>query len=283
MFVDYPGFNLRMAKALRKAGYQGKIVHYVCPTIWAHGAKRKQVLEKNHDLLLCIFPFEPPLFSDSQLQVRYVGHPLAEEIPEPDHKERRQDLVALFPGSRLGEIRNNLGEMLEACRSLPSHYQFAVSVANDEVAQLVHEIQAEKGFEGSLVYPDGKKQLMESAHIALACSGTVTIETALYELPTVVGYSVTFLNALIARFILNPSLRFFCIVNILANKEIFPEHYHKSFTSEEMSKSLQTLAQAPEHQECRSQCKEIRKLFGSMHGGVEAARAIKELLHDGPH
>ncbi len=109
ILIDYPGFNLRLAKSLRKKGYQGKIVHYVCPTVWAWGKGRIKTLSENLDLLLTIFPFEPPLFASTGLKTVFVGHPLIEKIQQhqydADWKSKigmpaQGNLLALFPGSR---------------------------------------------------------------------------------------------------------------------------------------------------------------------------------------
>ena len=106
LLIDYPGFHLRLAESLKKKGYQGKIIHYICPTVWAWGKKRIFQMAKNLDLLLTIFPFEPQYFSKTNLPVRYVGHPLISQM-QPTILERKK-ILALFPGSREAQIEKNL-------------------------------------------------------------------------------------------------------------------------------------------------------------------------------
>jgi len=100
--IDYPGFNLRLARTLRKKGFKGKICHYVCPSVWAWGKKRIGLMAKNLDLLLSILPFEQPLFAKTNLTVEYVGHPLVQKISVQENPDLQ--LIAFFPGSRTKEI-----------------------------------------------------------------------------------------------------------------------------------------------------------------------------------
>lgn len=127
ILVDYPGFNLRLAKSLRKKGFQGKIIQYICPTVWAHGKNRISLLATYYDLLLTIFPFEKNYFSHTSLKVEYIGNPLVETIrtyPYQDDWQTKIGLpthhewIALFPGSRLGEITKHLPQQLLAAEEL---------------------------------------------------------------------------------------------------------------------------------------------------------------------
>ena len=122
ILIDYPGFNLRLARALRQQGYGGKIIQYICPSVWAHGKQRIETLSLHYDLLLTIYPFESTYFEQSLLPVKYVGNPLEENIrtysyqenwKETLHLPSSEHLIALFPGSRLGEIKKHVPMQLK--------------------------------------------------------------------------------------------------------------------------------------------------------------------------
>ena len=294
ILIDYPGFNLRLAKSLRKRGFKGKIVQYVCPSIWVHGAHRKTTLVNTLDLLLCIFPFEPKLFSDSKLDARYVGHPILTAISqharsqnwlESHHLSENKKLIALFPGSRFSEIKGNLPVMLDVCTQLANSddiYSFALSVANEHTRELLESIVKEKGWEEQITLVSSKEKfgLMEHAYAALACCGTVTLELAMHEIPTVVSYPVSWINAQFVRFIIRPQVPFYCSVNIVAKKEIYREHMYRDLTVESIFKSFSDLLKEENYNKCKNDCKLILDSFGIKLGSHEAAKALCEVVHE---
>ncbi|MBU6446056.1 MAG: lipid-A-disaccharide synthase, partial [Verrucomicrobia bacterium] len=117
--IDYPGLHLRLERSLRKKGYTGKLIHFICPTVWAWGKKRIPLMAQNLDLLLTLFPFEKSCFTGTTLNVQYVGHPLA--LPIAQFKPAGQfsgKILGLFPGSRKTEIERNLPLQLKIARKL---------------------------------------------------------------------------------------------------------------------------------------------------------------------
>lgn len=152
IFIDYPGFNLRMAKSLRKHGYRGKLIQYIAPTFWAWGRSRVRQMTETLDLLLTIYPFENKTFENSKLNVRYVGNPVQESIR--DHHYNKQwaeilgirdlsHLIALFPGSRSSEVRRNLPIQLGAAELYKKAHpeaSFAISCAHHDIMPMMHEI-----------------------------------------------------------------------------------------------------------------------------------------------
>jgi lipid-A-disaccharide synthase len=130
------------------------LIHYIAPTVWAWGKGRIKKMEKTLDLLLTIYPFEPPLFSASSLDVKFVGHPLMQKLQvEKKHldwkplfgMDESATLIALFPGSREGEIKRNLPPMLEAIKLLPESMSFALSLSSEQDRALVEEEVAKHG------------------------------------------------------------------------------------------------------------------------------------------
>lgn len=257
ILIDYPGFNLRLAKSLRSKGFKGKIIQYIAPTVWAHGKERIQTLTKNYDLLLTILPFEATLFSHTSLKTTYIGHPLVNIIrSHPYQKEwfkscglsSKNHLIALFPGSRKSEITLHLPEQLEAIIPLIKEYPylcFVICCAQDTFSDEIKKMIKEKGLILNknifIVSSSYRYELMKDAHAALSKSGTVALELALHQTPSVIHYHMTRLNYWLAKYFLKVDLPYYCLVNILGNQLIFPEFIEKQGSSEELSQSLEAL------------------------------------------
>ncbi len=271
--IDFPDFHLFLARSLRKKGYRGKLIHYVSPSVWAWRKGRIQTLERHYDLLITLFPFEEAVYRGSRLPLSYVGHPLATEIEAPH--EMREKLIALFPGSRGSVIERNLPLQLEAAALfLQKHpeYRLAVSVARKELSELVerlistHDLHLEK---------ESPRNLMRRASAALATSGTVTLECALSGCPTVVTYPVTGVNYLLGRYLFRILLPYYCIVNIIAEKGLFPEFIGPKLEAKPIAEAL--AEQLNKREKIIEESKELqRALTGS--GPRGAARAILHLL-----
>jgi lipid-A-disaccharide synthase len=140
VLIDYPDFNMLLAKSLRKKGYRGKMIHYVCPSIWAWRRKRIYSLAKTLDRLLAILPFEANCFVTTKLPVTYVGHPLVSVVDRYEYASGcnfPKPLVAIFPGSRRHEIALNLPLQLAAAKQLGPNYTIAVSVARPDLKRLI--------------------------------------------------------------------------------------------------------------------------------------------------
>lgn len=286
--IDYPGFNLRMAKHLKKRGFKGKLVHFICPSVWAWGKKRIPLMATNLDLLLSILPFEKEIFANTPLQVTFVGHPLSERIktytykipPIPSDKK----IIALFPGSRKKEIERNLCLQLDACRHLLTKHtdlHVALSVSDERFLPYIQKIVQEKGWakeEISLVPAEYSYELMKSAFLAIAKSGTVTLELAMHRVPTVVVYAVSRLDKIIAYDILRIRLPFYCLVNIIAQKEIFPELIGPRFTLENLTQKAEQLLTEPVRSATQSACDQLIRELSGRETSKEAAAAILKII-----
>ncbi|MCH9703963.1 MAG: lipid-A-disaccharide synthase, partial [Chlamydiae bacterium] len=218
ILIDYAEFNLLLAKKLRKAGYRGKIIQYVCPSIWAWRKGRKKILEQHVDHLLTILPFEPKLFD--QLDATYVGHP---DKPKVLPKKRG---IALFPGSRSAEVRANLPLQLEAARKL--QLPIFVSIAREKLRPLVESLAPDATAVEGLIKADG----------AIATCGTVTLEIARAKVPTVVTYKLSRLNYFLARSIFKIRLPYYSLANLVADRELLPEYIHRKIDPDELAQSL---------------------------------------------
>ncbi len=228
VFIDYPDFTLRLEKSLRKKGYRNKLIHYVSPTVWAWREKRADEMAKHLDMLLTIFPFEKKYYSHTNLDVKYIGHPLFNLLKDVKKEKVEKKLIGIFPGSRKTEIERNLPLQLEVCKRLlidDDTLHFAVSETHSELIRSIfekHELDISK-----FTFFSFKKnyELMPKLKFAMATSGTINLELALNRVPTVVNFAIKPLDVFIARKILKINLRFYSIVNILVNEEIFFELY----------------------------------------------------------
>lgn len=295
VFIDYPGFNLRMAKELRNCGYKGKLVQYVSPTVWAWGKGRIEVMAENIDLLLTIYPFESSCFVDSPLPVTYVGNPIRESVAKYSYEkewkkifgiDEKKKVVALFPGSRKKELDLNLPYQLAVAEKIKKHSDdvcFVLSCAHDKIIPIMYKHLKKNSLQLNkdvfLLPKAYSYELMKDAYVAIAKSGTVTLELALHRCPSVVMYKVGWINRFIARYVLRLNLPHFCIVNILQKKEVFPELIAKKVSIKSLYAAFQSLfCEEKIRQECVQSCIDLEKQLPETQASANAAQAIGAFL-----
>lgn len=295
ILIDYPGFNLRLAKALRQKGYTGIIVHYISPSVWAWKRKRIEGMAKTLDLLLLIYPFEEEYYRNSNLKVKFVGNPLREQLLTyqyspiwrsqlniPEHSP----LIALFPGSRPGEIARNLPIQLRAAELLAAQDPgslFSLSSPTAEAEQTIalglKQSALQLGKNAFLVPSLYTYELMREARAALAKSGTVTLELALHQCPTVVIYKLSKLNYFLAKYCFRLNLPNYCIVNILAQKTVFPEFIEFGLTAANVGEALIAMScEGHVRDNALAGCQQVTELLEIPNASQRAAHAIGELL-----
>ncbi len=227
ILVDYPGFNLRLAKALRTAGYAGRILYYISPQVWAWKKGRIHTMAKVLDLMICIFPFEKELYERSGLRTEFSGHPMVDRVVTLRRDWKREPgLVSWFPGSRLNEVRRLFPIMMEAARLIQRAFpeaRFAVSAANESLAGRMREMaeahgmpEAKRWIETGTVY-----DLMQRAEAGAVASGTATLEAACFGLPYTLIYNVSWPTYLVGKLVVR--IKHLGIVNILAGREVVRE------------------------------------------------------------
>ena len=235
--VDYPGFNMKLAKVAHDKGIP--VVSYIAPSAWAWNKGRAKNVAKIVDKVACIFPFEYDVYEQAGAPVEFVGHPLldivhpAMERAEAEAwagKEAGRPLVLLMPGSRLMEIEKMLPTLLEGAKLLKKQLpevQFAMPRAGTIPLELLQSKIKASGLEIKIT--EGHNyDLFSVADLALATSGTVTLEAALCGLPSVIVYRTSALNAFIARRVINiPNIG---LPNIVAGRQILPELLQEDFT-----------------------------------------------------
>lgn len=276
--IDYPGFNLRLAASLKNRGFKGKWVHYICPSVWAWGKGRIPKMAKTLDLLLTLFPFEKPFFASTSLPVEYTGHPLVSQIPKNGCRVGKQSsLLAIFPGSRKAEIKKNLPLQLAAAeilaKQIPS-LRIGISIAHVALSPLIHALSSRYSHL-HFYEPDQKYDLMRQAKMAIATSGTVNLELALHNVPTIVNFAIRPLDQFIAQTIFRIDLPFYCIVNIIVSKQIFPEFFGSKLTLNALASEAYALwTQEEKYAACEEGCLAVRDAFGVNKGPQAAAKQI---------
>ncbi|MCB1113440.1 MAG: lipid-A-disaccharide synthase [Chlamydiia bacterium] len=289
VLIDYPGFNLRLAKALKKGGFKGKVLHYICPSVWAWGKGRIKTLAKYVDELYTIYPFEKKYFENTPLSVHYIGNPVVETLKKtplnPEWKKLsglpetfQGPLIALFPGSRKQEIEKNLNLQLEAAEKIKEaipHAEFALSVTSPKIQAVISEYLSKSKLKIPIVPSCFNYELMKESQAAIAKSGTITLELALSKCPTTVIYGVSPLNRFIAKYLIRLKLPYFCIVNILKNEEVFPELIEKGFNADALTlKSLALLEDEAVKTKTLTGCQEVIDILGDSHASEIAAKHV---------
>ncbi len=239
ILVDYPGFNLRIAKWAKENTF--KVVYYISPQIWAWKENRIHAIKKCIDKMLVILPFEKAFYSKWNYPVEYVGHPLVEVIE--DYKKSNtsnhnplsteESVIALLPGSRKQEILKKLPIMLEVCGHF-TQYQFVVAMAPGIDAEfytsLLTEYKNVKAVRGKTY------DLLSIATAALVTSGTATLETALFEVPEIICYKGSKVSYWIAKKLIK--IKFIGLVNLIMNKEVVKELIQDELTPANLIKEL---------------------------------------------
>ncbi len=286
LFIDYPGFNLRMARHLKKKGYRGKLCHFICPSVWAWGKKRIPLMAKHLDLLLTILPFEKQYFARTSLRVEYVGHPLIQRLKEYPYVSlllpTNRKIIAIFPGSRKKELLRNFPFYLSVCNTLKQkdpELFFAISLSDETyrplIEQMVKEAHLNWDMDCALIPVQHTYDLMKCAHAAIAKSGTVTLELALHAVPTVVTYAISPLDLIIARDILRIRLPFYCLVNIIGNQEIFPELFGPNFTKDSLLNAAERfLDDEAARTYSQAKCRMLKEMLTERDASLEAAKLL---------
>ena len=239
LLIDYPGFNLRLAKQVHENLPKTKIVHYVAPQVWAWNRKRIPRIAATHDLMLCLFPFEVPLFEEAGLRSRCVGHPLVDELEEKRIEvERDEKTVGLFPGSRTREVTRLFPMMLESARRLLVDHpdlRFVAAAAGEKVARVMEADLAKARLpQGCVEIRTGESQaLMQTVTCGVVASGTATLEAAYYGMAYCLVYQVAWPTYVMARQLIK--LPYIGLINILAGREMVPEFIQSDANAYEVS------------------------------------------------
>ena len=277
ILIDYPGFNLRIAKWARQQGL--RIIYYISPQVWAWKENRVKQIRANVDKMLVILPFEKEFYRKWNYEVEYVGHPLVEVIDAAAAAKSAasvdgppKPIIALLPGSRKQEILKKLPVMLETSRSFPDH-QFVVAQAPGQDPSFYENLLAP--------YPNVSSvrnqtySLLLTAQAACVTSGTATLETALFGVPEVVCYKGSSISYQIARRLIK--VKYISLVNLIMDKLVVKELIQDELTPENLRRELNDiLCNTGRQQQLRIDYLNLKELLSQ--GGHASANAAESIL-----
>ena len=282
IMIDYPGFNLRLAKRVRHLGIP--IIYYVSPQVWAWGKRRLKTIKDNVDLMLVIFPFEETFYRKHGVTARFTGHPIVDRFRSfPDKAacrakvgaEETKRLIALLPGSRLQEVRRMLPVMVEAAQIIKREMREASFIVAG-VADI------ERGFYENIIGREDlavsfgmTPEIIHGADLVITSSGTATIETAYFATPMVIIYKTGFVTYQIARRLI--ALDVIGMVNIVAGKKIVPELIQAQANGPEIAwEAMAILGDPARYARMAADLRAVRDQLGAGDAARQAAAAIME-------
>ena len=284
ILVDYPGFNLSIAKYVKEQGIC-PVYYYISPKIWAWKEYRIKQIRRDVDELFSILPFEVPFFEEKHhYPIHYVGNPTKTEVEEfleskkPEvRREASLPVIALLAGSRKQEIKDNLPAMLSAVKGLETAYRIVVAGAPAIDADYYRQFVEGSGVE---VVFNQTYQLLSEAHAALVTSGTATLETALFNVPQVVCYEtpLPWLIGRLRKVVLR--VRYISLVNLIADSEVVRELVADTFSVENIREELNKILDGPARDAMLSGYGEVRRRLGDQCAPEETARIIYSLLNN---
>ena len=271
VLVDFPGFNLRFAKAVKQRFPQTKIIYYISPQLWAWHASRAKQIERDVDLMLTIFPFEKDWYATHapKLRVEFVGHPLAErKRDEGGGMKREEKLVLLLPGSREREVAKIWPIMAKVVDLMPDDLEFVAAAVNEQTAAMMMnhprvEVQVGKA-----------QELMQRAALAITASGTATMECAFYGCPMIVVYKVNWLTYLIGRIVV--TVNWLAMPNVIADREVVPEFIQGDAQPNQIAAAARELLENTAKRETMQ--KELAAVVGNLGGPGASGRAARLIL-----
>jgi lipid-A-disaccharide synthase len=277
VLIDYPGFNLRIARSLRQRSPSQKIIYYISPQVWAWNRGRIRKMARWLDLMLCIFPFEADLYNRSGLRTIFVGHPMIERLREKKiDVERDPNLVGLFPGSRAREVRKIFPTLIETARELrrsKSNLRFEVAAASDELAAEMEKMLVPQGRHLLEIRVGETAEIMQRAFVGIVASGSATLEAAYFRLPFVLIYKVSWITYVAGRLLVK--VKYLGMPNVLADKEVVSEFIQHRAQPREITKAVEQLIDDPlARQQMIGEFEKIAAQLGESGASAHAARAI---------
>lgn len=286
--IDSPDFNLRLEEELKRENI--KTAHYVSPSLWAYREKRIHKVKRAVDLMLTLFPFETAVYEQHGVEVKCVGHPLADTIGFEDNKRAAReafelgigdDVVTLMPGSRGGEIKRLAPvflaaavESLEDCPQLKFLIPYSSAANKAQLEALLREESLFRGEQFRLV--DNSHRAISAADLVVLSSGTATLETLLLRRPMIVGYKLATLTYAIASRIVK--IPYVALPNLLAGRQLVPEYIQHELTVDKVREGIVAhMGHAENHAELMKEFERIHRSI-RLDASKQAAQAIASLI-----
>ncbi len=285
ILTDFPGFHLRLARALKRQGVQN--IYFVCPQFWAWRPWRANLVRRRFERALCIFPFEEDWYRARGVKADFIGHPLVGNVAAKRTRaefaasyglDADKQIVAILPGSRSGEIAHHMPTLMQACSLIRKNHnvQFVLALApgvkRSQIAPyLVPDVAMS-------VLEDATYDALGAADLSIVSSGTATLEAALMDAPMIVVYRLAPLTAAIARLLVRTPM--FAMVNLIAGKRVVPELVQKDFTPARLADETIRLLDSPDARAVMRQgLAEVREKPGPPGAVDRAAELIAEMLN----
>ena len=281
--IDNPGFNLRFVRALRQraagTNWRPRIIYYISPQLWAWHSSRVHQIARDVDLLLSIFPFEKDWYAQRApgLPVEFVGHPLCDRYPDVEFREPDElhdpPRLLLLPGSRAKEISRHLPVMAAAARKLDAEPM--IVFPNESLAAQARLLTPAVADWDLRI--GGLHEALTEADVAIASSGTVTLECAWFRVPTVVLYKTSWITYLLGRLFVK--VKHIAMPNVLAEREVFPEFIQRAATPKNLAREANRfLEDTARRKALRTDLNQIAQTLGQKGAAPRAAKAVARLL-----
>ena len=287
VLIDYPGFNLSIAKKLKALGV--KVIYYVSPQIWAWAKGRIRKVKKYVDKMLVVFPFEVESYKKENIEVEYVGHPLPErvsrysflsksEICKKFNLDEKKDILLVMPGSRKQEVKEIFPEAIKAAGRLSKKFNLQIVVARSKNID-ENYLKDLSGSEKFVSIEGYNYELMKYSHFGIIKSGTSTLESGYFTLPMVIIYKTSSLTYLIGKQLVK--LDYIGMVNILLEDKLVPELIQNSASSENIFKEASNILTSTQiYENMKLRLGEVKEKLGSEGASEKAARLILEFLDE---
>ncbi len=279
ILVDYPGFNLRMAKWLKIN--QIRVLYYISPQIWAWHQSRVKEIKKNVDRMFVILPFEQDFYAKNGMEVDFVGHPLLDVVEGYVPKTlplAGKKRIALLPGSRKQEISSVLPEMLGVVAHFPE-YEFVIAGAPSQSDDFYRKVMSHHPLAQKIPILFGQTyDILAQADAALVTSGTATLEAALFEVPQVVCYKGSAISYAIAKRLVK--VEYISLVNLIANEEIVKELIQNELNTTHLVQELSNILDAKNQPKIQANYKRLKQLLGNAGASERLASLVGKIHQD---
>lgn len=280
ILIDYPGFNLRIAKLAKKMGF--RVMFYVSPQVWAWRYHRVNFIRKYVDHMAVLFPFEEKIYHKAHIPVACVGHPLVDEIKKPLPRNNMYPRIGLLPGSRNNEIARHLPILLAASQIIQKvipNAQFVIPVAsNINLEQITSHVNVHIN-SGIEITRDSCQHVLPTLDCAITVSGTVTLELALHQVPMTIIYRMDNISYFIAKYLLRIKVARIGLCNIVAEKMIVKEWIQDRMTPENIAgEILKILAQTDYRENMMTELAHVREYLGPSNASKTTAEIALSLI-----
>lgn len=278
VLIDYPGFNIKIAKFAHK--HNIKVYYYISPQVWAWKKRRVHTLKKVVDKMLVILPFEKDFYNEYNVDAQYVGHPLLDSISKTKQTSKlsftrqnklnaKKEIIALLPGSRKQEVSRMLKVMLKVVDQFPN-YQFVVGCAPSLPLSYYKSIIGDANVR---LVVNKTYQLLQVSSAAVVTSGTATLETALFYVPEVICYKGNPISYLIAKNLIK--VKYICLVNLIMDRPVVKELIQNDLTPDNIADELRLLLTNHKRQrQLLDDYEELRMILGNAGASKNAASII---------